>query len=197
MATLLPAVGTRDVCKCDRCRLVQFVPRAGLSAPCKRCHVALDFVPQPPPPALVPTHQMTCAISARLPGAIRAQRLRIGLSQRQIAVRLAGPRTYVSKLENGKAAPTLPSLLRVAEAIETTVADLLRAAASEQDREAEVRALMKDQFIAALLPHVSQLSDQARRIVISKVSAMAAARLPHAAFAALVRSPVHSDCHVA
>ena len=50
--------------------------------------------------------------------AIRAARRRLGLSQRQLAARIQPtvPRTYVSKLENEKAMPTLSSLARLASA---------------------------------------------------------------------------------
>ena len=48
---------------------------------------------------------------------IRSLRLRNGLSQRQLAGRMAVPRTYVSKIENEKATPTLSSLERLARAL--------------------------------------------------------------------------------
>ena len=47
--------------------------------------------------------------------AIRSLRLRGGLSQRQLALRMGVPRTYVSKIENEKATPTLSSLARLAD----------------------------------------------------------------------------------
>jgi len=126
---------------------------------------------------------MTVAISARLPAAVRQQRLRIGLSQRQLAARMGHlPRTYVSKVENGNATPTLSSLEKLARALEVSVPDLLREAAGEQGREAEVRDLMKDKFLRELVPHLSALSGWQRSIVVGKVAEMAArsARLPTA-----------------
>ena len=56
---------------------------------------------------------------------IRSLRLRNGLSQRQLAARMSVPRTYVSKIENEKATPTLSSLERLARALEVTVPELL------------------------------------------------------------------------
>ena len=56
---------------------------------------------------------------------IRSLRLRSGLSQRQLAGRMSVPRTYVSKIENEKATPTLSSLERLARALEVTVPELL------------------------------------------------------------------------
>ena len=73
---------------------------------------------------------------------IRALRLRNGLSQRQLALRMSVPRTYVSKIENEKATPTLSSLERLAKALEVNVPDLLTG--GERNREEEVRELMED-----------------------------------------------------
>ncbi len=57
--------------------------------------------------------------------AIRSLRLRNGLSQRQLALRMGVPRTYVSKIENEKATPTLSSLARLAAALTVSVPELL------------------------------------------------------------------------
>jgi transcriptional regulator with XRE-family HTH domain len=66
------------------------------------------------------------------------------------------PRTYVSKIENEKATPTLSSLERLARALEVTVPDLL--SGGERSRQEEIRELMQDQFIADVMPFVSQLN---------------------------------------
>ena len=80
------------------------------------------------------------------------------LSQRQLAGRMQVPRTYISKIENGKAIPTLGSLERLATALEVDVCQLVRDARSR--REEEVAAILADPFlaeIAALLPHLDSL----------------------------------------
>jgi transcriptional regulator with XRE-family HTH domain len=80
------------------------------------------------------------------------------LSQRQLASRMQVPRTYISKIENGKAIPTLGSLERLAEALEVDVSQLVRDARSR--REEEVAAILADPFlaeVAALLPHLDSL----------------------------------------
>jgi transcriptional regulator with XRE-family HTH domain len=99
--------------------------------------------------------------------AIRSLRLRNGLSQRQLATRMAVPRTYVSKIENEKATPTLSSLERLARALEVTVPDLL--SGGERNRQEEIRELMQDQFIAELLPFVSQLNGMQLSSVLAQV----------------------------
>jgi transcriptional regulator with XRE-family HTH domain len=80
------------------------------------------------------------------------------LSQRQLAGRMLVPRTYISKIENGKAIPTLGSLERLATALGVEVRRLVRDARSR--REEEVDAILSDPFlaeIAPLLPHLDSL----------------------------------------
>ena len=60
------------------------------------------------PPMLMPVPG-TGRGHLNLATSIRSLRLRSGLSQRQLAGRMAVPRTYVSKIENEKATPTLSS----------------------------------------------------------------------------------------
>jgi transcriptional regulator with XRE-family HTH domain len=80
------------------------------------------------------------------------------MSQRQLASRMQVPRTYISKIENGKAIPTLGSLERLADALEVGVHQLVRD--SRSAREEEVSAILADPFlaeIAALLPCLDSL----------------------------------------
>ena len=58
----------------------------------------------------------------------------VGLSQRQLALRMSVPRTYVSKIENEKATPTLSSLERLARALEVSVPDLLSGGERNRNR---------------------------------------------------------------
>ncbi len=102
-----------------------------------------------------------------LANSIRSLRLRSGLSQRQLAGRMAVPRTYVSKIENEKATPTLSSLERLARALEVSVPDLLTG--GERNRQEEVRELMEDQFIADILPYVAQLNGMQMSSILTQV----------------------------
>ena len=70
------------------------------------------------------------------------------LSQRQLAGRMQVPRTYISKIENGKAIPTLGSLERLANALEVEMSQLVRDARSR--REEEVAAILADPFLAEI-----------------------------------------------
>jgi transcriptional regulator with XRE-family HTH domain len=91
-------------------------------------------------------------------GQVREIRHARHLSQRQLAGRMEVPRTYISKIENGKAIPTLGSLERLANALEVDMSQLVRDTRS--CREEEVAAILADPFlgeIAALLPHLEPL----------------------------------------
>ena len=61
---------------------------------------------------------------------MRMARKRAGLSQRQLAARMSCERTYISKIENGGALPTIPSLRRFADALELTSGQILAKAES-------------------------------------------------------------------
>jgi transcriptional regulator with XRE-family HTH domain len=168
MATTLAPVDAREVVRCDRCLLVQFRTTNNL---CRRCRLSLDeeepeMVAVPPAPQMMPMHSSSHG-HLNLASSIRSLRLRNGLSQRQLAMRMAVPRTYVSKIENEKATPTLSSLERLARALEVTVPDLL--SGGERNRQEEVRELLQDQFIAELLPFVSQLNGMQLSSVIAQV----------------------------
>src|ERR1700733_11226213 len=168
MATTLAPVDSREVGRCDHCLLVQFRTTNNL---CRRCHASLDedepeIVQAAPEPQLMPTNGSGRG-HLNLAASIRSLRLRSGLSQRQLAGRMSVPRTYVSKIENEKATPTLSSLERLARALEVTVPDLL--SGGERNRQEEIRDLTKDSFIAELMPWVSQMNGMQLSSVLAQV----------------------------
>ena len=168
MATTLAPVDSREVVRCDHCLLVQFRTTNDL---CRRCHASLDeeepeVVIAAPMPQTAPSHGSSHG-HLNLATSIRSLRLRNGLSQRQLATRMSVPRTYVSKIENEKATPTLSSLERLARALEVTVPDLL--SGGERNRQEEIRDLAQDQFIAEILPFVAQLSTLQMSNIVAQV----------------------------
>lgn len=168
MATTLAPVDSREVVRCDHCLLVQFRTTNNL---CRRCRASLDeeepeIVAAPPAPQVMPTHGNGRG-HLNLATSIRSLRLRNGLSQRQLATRMAVPRTYVSKIENEKATPTLSSLERLARALEVTVPELL--SGGERSRQEEIHELVQDQFIAELLPFVNQLNGMQMSSILTQV----------------------------
>jgi transcriptional regulator with XRE-family HTH domain len=157
MATTLVSVDTREVVRCDYCSLVQFRTSNSL---CRKCRRPLEIEePAPLAPQLVTTQASTVAEAGlQVAAQVREIRKARHLSQRQLASRMQVPRTYISKIENGKAIPTLGSLERLAVALEVEVKALLRDARSR--REEEVAAIFADSFlaeVASVLPHLDSL----------------------------------------
>ena len=143
---------------------------------CRKCRKCLDR-PEPEPVAAEPVaaagdgngHGIGNGNGhshLHLAMSIRLIRHRNGLSQRQLALRMQVPRTYVSKIENSKATPTLSSIARLARALEVTVPDLLN---GSDGREAEIRDLMNDTFIAELVPYLTQLDGLQWSSVLAQV----------------------------
>jgi transcriptional regulator with XRE-family HTH domain len=170
MATTLAPVDSREVVRCDRCLLVQFRTNNNL---CRRCHTGLDAEePEVAAPIAEPTPVPANGngnghAHLQVALAIRSLRLRSGLSQRQLALRMQVPRTYVSKIENEKATPTLSSLERLAKALEVTVPDLLNGGTPSRDQ--LMRELMADEFITELLPFVTKLDGMQRQSLLAQV----------------------------
>ena len=167
MATTLAPVDSREVVRCDDCHLVQFRTNNNL---CRRCKKSLDE--DEPEPILVEDAPVAEPVRGRhthlqVAAAIRMLRQRSGLSQRQLALRMQVPRTYVSKIENEKAVPTLSSLQRLATALEVCVGDLLRGAT--RTMEDEIEDLMKDEFMAELVSLMPKLDSMQRSSLMAQM----------------------------
>ncbi len=167
MATTLAPVDSREVVRCDHCHLVQFRTTNNL---CRKCRTSLDE--DEPEPILVEPAPVAAPAGAnhshlQIATAIRMLRQKSGLSQRQLALRMSVPRTYVSKIENEKAVPTLSSLERLATALEVGVADLLRGSARTLDD--EIDDLMRDDLIAQVMPFLEKLDAMQRSTLLAQV----------------------------
>ncbi|HEY3705910.1 MAG TPA: helix-turn-helix domain-containing protein [Terracidiphilus sp.] len=157
MPTTLVSVDSREVVRCEHCALVQFRTSNSM---CRRCHKPLDIedVPVLGPIAVPDLQPTTAEAGLQVAAQVRDIRRARHLSQRQLAGRMQVPRTYISKIENGKAIPTLGSLERLAHALEIDVCQLVRDTRSR--REEEVTAILADPFlaeIASLLPRLDSL----------------------------------------
>src|ERR1700758_1101664 len=133
MATTLVSVETREVVRCDFCSLVQYRTTNSM---CRKCRRPLDIEePAPLTPQLVSMPTVAASAEAGLQVAAQVRDIRRSrhLSQRQLASRMQVPRTYISKIENGKAIPTLGSLERLAEALQVDVSQLVRGARSRRE----------------------------------------------------------------
>ena len=157
MATTLVSLDPREVVRCEHCALVQFRTSNSL---CRRCHKPLDIEEVP---VLGPVPVPDCTHTAAEAGLqvatqVRDTRKARHLSQRQLAGRMQVPRTYISKIENGKAIPTLGSLQRLALALGVDLCQLVRDTRSRRDE--EVASILADPFlaeVASLLPRLSSL----------------------------------------
>ena len=173
MATMMAPVEQREVLRCDHCSLVQFRTANTL---CRRCHKCLEVEepePAPAPLALVPT-PVAVEGGLQVATAVRDLRHVRNLSQRQLAARMGVPRTYISKIENGKAMPTLSSLDRLAKALQVDISTLLRD--SNTRHRDETAVLMTDPFLAEIAMYTSQLDDLQRSIFLNHVRELAAGR---------------------
>ena len=171
MATMMAPVEQREVVRCDHCSLVQVRTASAL---CRRCRKGLEVeapAPAPKPLALVAKDELPVK-GLQVSAAVRELRHVRNLSQRQLAARMNVPRTYISKIENGKAMPTLSSLDRLARALQVDISTLLRDASTRQRDEANV--LMADPFLAEIAHYTSQLDTLQRSIFLNHVRELAA-----------------------
>ncbi len=170
---MMASVEQREVLRCDNCTLVQF---RTANSNCRRCRKSLEVAlpePEPAPIALVPAatgHEGGLQVAT----AVRDLRHVRNLSQRQLAARMGVPRTYISKIENGKAMPTLSSLDRLARALKVDIAALLRDANTRHRDETAV--LTADPFLAEIAAYTSQLDSLQRSIFLNHVRELAAGR---------------------
>jgi len=170
---MMAPVEQREVLRCDHCNLVQF---RSSSAMCRRCRKGLEI--EQPEPMSAPL-ELVPAVAAAESGlqvatAVRDLRHVRNLSQRQLAARMNVPRTYISKIENGKAMPTLSSLDRLARALQVDISTLLRDATNRHRDETNV--LMADPFLAEIAHYTSQLDALQRSIFLNHVRELAAGR---------------------
>jgi transcriptional regulator with XRE-family HTH domain len=171
MESNLSASTDREVLRCESCKLVQF--RTSTET-CRRCKKSL-LPEQPklqPAIALVPE-----PIAKAGPGeiqvatAVRDLRHVRNLSQRQLAGRMGVPRTYISKIENGKAMPTLSSLDRLARALQVDISALLRDAPRRHQDETAV--LTTDPFLAEIAKYAENLTSTQKSIFLNHVRELA------------------------
>src|SRR5471030_2265850 len=167
------AEAAREVLKCEHCKLVQF---RTASDSCRRCKKSL--LPELPKPiaaiSLVPEPVAAPVEGIQVASAVRDLRHVRNLSQRQLAARMGVPRTYISKIENGKAMPTLNSLDRLARALKVDISTLLRDANTRHRDETAV--LTADPFLAEIAAYASQLDSLQRSIFLNHVRELAAGR---------------------
>jgi transcriptional regulator with XRE-family HTH domain len=165
----------REVLRCDHCKLVQF--RTAADA-CRRCKKSL----LPEPPKLGPTIKLVpeqnpepASEGLQVAQAVRDLRHVRNLSQRQLAARMNVPRTYISKIENAKAMPTLSSLDRIARALQVDISALLRDSPTRHKDESAV--LLGDPFLAEIARYTAHLNTTQKSMFLNHVRELAQGRL--------------------
>ena len=173
MVPTLVSVETREVVRCDYCSLVQYRTSNSL---CRRCHKPLDIeeLEDLAPQLVTSSAQASAEAGLQVAGQVREIRKARHLSQRQLAGRMQVPRTYISKIENGKAIPTLGSLERLAMALGVEVSALVRDARSV--REEEVASIFADPFLAEIAASLPQLDSLHRTLMYGAVRDVAMGR---------------------
>lgn len=175
-------VSDPDTIRCESCGLNQF-DKEGRDA-CIRCKKPLKR-PLPPAPAADPEPEPPPreeGITGR-PAGSRADRAigqRIGLRykvireykaipQSAMGLHVGCPRTYFSKVENGKAVPTMRQLQRLCDGLGITVHDLVDESIPE--KEIAVSTMGQggpdQELIAGLLEAMPKLTKQHRKILLS------------------------------
>jgi transcriptional regulator with XRE-family HTH domain len=171
----LVAQPEREVCRCEHCKLVQFRTSAEICRRCKKSLLAEQPKPQPVI-ALVPEAAPRGANDQiQVATAVRDLRRVRNLSQRQLAGRMGVPRTYISKIENAKAMPTLSSLDRLARALQVDISALLRDAPTRHRDEAAM--LSADPFLAEIAKYAAHLDSTQKSIFLNHVRELAQGRI--------------------
>jgi transcriptional regulator with XRE-family HTH domain len=162
MPTTMPA---REVLRCEHCALVQFRTSNSM---CRRCHKPLDIEELPAPVELAAISEAPASAQdagLRVANQVKEIRKARHLSQRQLASRMQVPRTYISKIENGKAIPTLGSLERLASALEVDICQLVRDGHSQRDE--EMAEILADPFLAELAQYLPKLEALQRSLLLN------------------------------
>lgn len=106
----------RPTMHCRTCSINQFVNRTrtcvrcknSLDAPVSQQAVVINSIPVPKP---------TLGVNYWLPLVLTGLRVRVGLSQGQLANKMKVPRQYINKVENGHAVPVTRTLARYTHAL--------------------------------------------------------------------------------
>lgn len=127
-------------------------------------------------PQLVSNHPMSASGEAGLQVAAQVREIRRArhLSQRQLAGRMQVPRTYISKIENGKAIPTLGSLERLASALDVELCQLIRDSRSRRDE--KIAAILSDPLLAEIASVLAYLEPVQKSLIYGAIRDAAAGR---------------------
>jgi transcriptional regulator with XRE-family HTH domain len=153
----------RQVARCLNCRLVQFIMPSNLCRRCRKTVVPEELEPPtaPAPLVLVPA---PAADFSQIGAAVRELRLRLNMTQRELAFRMCVARSYISKLESGRHTPSVYSLSRLAKALSVDLSALL------------CEPWERDPFLTELAGYVARLDSDHRAMILNTAREFATAK---------------------
>ena len=150
---------------------------------CRRCYSPFAVEAPPPPPVLSNSRHPDVA------GSVRSWRRARGLTQKQLASAAHLPRTYISRIENGRILPGLPTLERVAGALHVGLPALFEVLGNGNGNGTSGRTMGNgngdgdhrdfdngDEFLRQMLRYSAQLTPAQRAAVLARVRQLATAR---------------------
>jgi len=174
------AKDTRPVVRCAHCQMVQF--RTSHNR-CRRCYFPFVVEPPPSPPAPAPARHPDIAAGVRSWRRVR------GLTQKQLASAAHLPRTYISRIENGRILPGLHTLERVAGALHVNLPALFHASGNGNTNPPHYSGNGNghgngqggngdggDDFLRQILRYSPQLTPAQRAVILARVRQLAALR---------------------
>jgi transcriptional regulator with XRE-family HTH domain len=175
MATRLPDMFGRQVLRCAVCQLVQFRHENHYCVRCKQLLFTdeqtfqVGDTPAAPGPVVVEKLKTHNEFVRENVNKIRRMN---DLSQRQLSEKVGSPRTWISKIENGKVDLTINSLERLAKALGVSIIDLISDNKSGAQCAIE-QEILSDPFLVELAPFVKRLSKRDRYTFIAKLKSFA------------------------
>jgi transcriptional regulator with XRE-family HTH domain len=167
MVPILP-ISERQTVHCPHCKLNQFVTASNR---CRRCRLSLDSSvdPEPEQMRLVPgaaAHNW----QRDMPWGVLLHEMRVaaGLSQVQLANKIRGQRTFISKLEARQSPPHFQTVLKLACALNVPESVLVDNA--EMARELCEQAILRDEFLVQILDVVRGLDAHVLQLMIDAVT---------------------------
>lgn len=151
------ANGPRSSAKCGHCELVQYVTPKNT---CRRCGRILIPDEEEKSSQGISVHREK--MGECIGTVIRSLRKEKGFSERKFAEILGVPRTYIGKVETGRAVPRLPNLERLARGLDLSVFALVGKIFPE------THYCPNNPFMAEILSHLQshELSSDRRAAVL-------------------------------
>jgi transcriptional regulator with XRE-family HTH domain len=147
----------REEVRCGKCLLNQFMTISHL---CRKCRAPLDPIPDAPEPHITMVSEIFSSvnpIAERLKGLRKSRHI----SQIELSERMGCQRTYISKVESGRALPKVAQIKRFAAAFNISTYEFLLT-----PEEIRRQNFLADPFLAAIAEDLPKLSPDRRMEVL-------------------------------